>query len=152
MKTTGGLLRAAACLAAGALFLTAGVQAGGEERVVVTYYHGTIRCFECLEIERLSRLTLEDRFAERLAAGELQWRAIDYDLPENAAAIERYNLTSPSLLISRFRDGRELEWRVAGETWKQIAASPEALMDYVERELREMAFGGERDEDQAAEN
>jgi len=88
-------------LSVGVLSFAPAVFAGGEERVVATYYHGTIRCFECLEIERFSRQTLEERFAEQLAAGKL-------------------------------------EWRVAGETWKQIAAYPEALMDYVEEELGEM--------------
>ncbi len=152
MKTTGGLLLVAAGLAMGSLLLSSVGLAGEGDRVVVTYYHGTIRCFECLEIEGFSRQTLEERFADRLAAGELEWRALDYDRPENAAAIGRYNLPCPSLVISRFQGGRELEWRAAGETWQHIAASPEALMDYVEEELREMAFGGERDEGPADED
>jgi hypothetical protein len=139
-------------LSVGVLSFAPAVFAGGEERVVATYYHGTIRCFECLEIERFSRQTLEERFAEQLAAGKLEWRAVDYDRPENAAAIERYNLSALSLVISRYQGGRELEWRVAGETWKQIAAYPEALMDYVEEELGEMTFGGEWDEDPADED
>ena len=142
MKTAGGLFWRMVSLTVGVIFLTPAVSAGGGERVVVTYYHGTIRCFECLEIERYSRQVVEERFAERLAAGELQWRAVDYDRPENAAAIERYNLTSPSLVISRFRDGREVDWRAAEGTWREIEISPGALMDYVEREARESLSPG----------
>lgn len=141
MKVTTGLTRVVACLAAGSLFSAATGFAGEGEQVVVTYYHGTIRCFTCLEIERLSRKTLEERFADRLAAGELEWRAVDYDLPKNASAIERYNLTSPSLIISRREDGRETGWRLAGETWQRLAVSSEALMDYVERVVEESGFG-----------
>ncbi len=141
MRITGGLWWLVVCLAAG-LVIVAAATAGEDERVVVTYYHGTIRCFECLEIERFSRQTVEERFGERMAAGKLEWRTVDYDRPENAAAIERYDLPCPSLVISRFRDSREVAWRVAGETWKKIAVSSEELMDYVEREVGESISGG----------
>lgn len=129
-------------LTVGVIILTPAVSAGGGDRVVVTYYHGTLRCHTCLEIERLSRNTLAERFAERLKREELEWRTVDYDLPKNAAALERYNLSSPSLVISRFRDSREIDWRVAEGTWREIKISPGALMDYVEREVRESMSTG----------
>ena len=130
-------------MAAIGLALAASAMAAGGKYLVVTYYHGTIRCLECHEIERLARATLEERFAASLVSGAIRWRTVNYDRPENAADIERYDTTSPSLIISRFHNGRETAWKLLGDTWKLVETDPGELMDYVELELLEMAADGD---------
>jgi hypothetical protein len=130
-------------MAAIGLALAASAMAEGGKYLVVTYYHGTIRCLECLEIERLARATPEERFADSLLSGAILWRTVNYDRPENAADIERYGMTSPSLIISRFHNGRETAWKLLGDTWKLVETGPGDLMDYVELELLKMAADGD---------
>ncbi len=109
-----------------------------DDVVVASYFHGTIRCQACLDIERLSKSVMTERFASELISGKLVWKSIDYDLPENSNYSKHYQLPFPSLIIARFRNGREQEWKRLGKTWDLVDKDPDALMAYVQREVLEL--------------
>lgn len=48
-------------------------------RVVVSYFHPTIRCETCLKIEALTERALREAFADELASGRLEWHVMDFD-------------------------------------------------------------------------
>ena len=111
--------------------------------VVATYFHGTIRCQACLEIERLSKAALERQFSSELASGALVWKSIDYDQPKNNHYFKHYQLPHPSLVISRFQNGQEKEWKILGKTWDLVDKDPDALMSYVQEEVLALLARGE---------
>lgn len=93
------------------------------------YFHGTIRCQKCLEIERVSRETVESFYAEELADGRVLWRSVDFDLPENRHFFEDFNLLLPSLALE-CRTGGIVRRAVLSNTWEKVEVSEE-LEDYV---------------------
>ena len=109
-----------------------------ENGVAVVYFHGTIRCFACLEIERLAREAVGEMIASSLGDGNIAWNSIDYDQTQNVHYIQRYNLSLPTLVVSLFQNGREKDWKLLNKTWDLLEEDPEALKAYVQREVREM--------------
>jgi hypothetical protein len=110
--------------------------AQGPERVVAYYFHGTIRCVICLEIERIAHDTLEDRFMDELAAGTLQWQSIDYDVDEHRHYQDDYQLSMPSLVLVRLQGDVEHDWTVLEDTWTYISEGEAALAQYVAGTVR----------------
>ncbi|MCX6354128.1 MAG: nitrophenyl compound nitroreductase subunit ArsF family protein [Candidatus Aureabacteria bacterium] len=136
-----------ACMASGWVKerLTGGMASAMPEKgmVAATYFHGTIRCQACLEIEKLSKAALERQFSSELASGALVWKSIDYDQPQNNHYFKHYQLPHPSLVISRFQNGQKKEWKILGKTWDLVDKDPDALMSYVQEEVLALLARGE---------
>jgi hypothetical protein len=69
-----------------------------EDLVIVRYFHPTIRCSTCLNIERVARALIEDRYA---GDSTVLFRAYDFQKPENADFVRRFELTGSALYICR---------------------------------------------------
>jgi hypothetical protein len=108
-------------------------------RVVACYFHTTQRCPTCRKIEAYSRETIASRFAAELANGQLEWRTVNVQLPENRHFIQDYQLFTKSLVLVEFKDGREVGHKVLEKTWEIVGARP-AFEKYVEGEV--LAFLG----------
>ena len=90
------------------------------EQVIAYYFHGTVRCVECLKIEKRARDVIEQQFKPGLAAQRLVFKPVNYDLPENAHFLQDYKLPCPSLVIVRRKDGKDDKWKLLGDTWKLV--------------------------------
>ena len=97
--------------------------------VTVYYFHGSIRCQKCLEIERVSREAVESFYAEELSDGRFRWQSVDFDLPENRHYLDDFNLQLPSLAVE-CRKGGVVRRTVLSNTWNKVEV-PEDLEDYV---------------------
>jgi len=104
------------------------------EKVIAYYFHGTIRCPSCLDIERYSRQTIYDSFFQELYDGSLEWRSVDYDLPRGAHFSTDYHLSLPSLVLVKFKGDQQVDWKVLGKTW-EFVRDTDALVSYVRDEL-----------------
>ena len=119
-------------------------------RVEVLYLHGTVRCETCLEIERIAEETVRAAFADAMAAATITWRSVDYDLPENASYDRQFSPPSPALVMARVKpDGQYGEWRIVEKTWDSMHEGPEALGEYVRREVEGFLPAGLRKGPQA---
>ena len=106
----------------------------GPTKVIVYYFHGTARCQTCLDIERHARETVfESHFAD-LMEGTIEWRSVNYEVPENRHFSNDFDLPYPSLVIVREQAGYTAEWKLLGKTW-ELVSDPAALRDYVQAEL-----------------
>lgn len=99
-------------------------------KVIVTYYHGTNRCYTCRKIEAVSRAAVEKAFAAKISAGEVVFRTVNFDLPENSNIIKEYSLVSQSLILARESDGKVVRWSNLDKIWR-LARDEDALADYV---------------------
>jgi len=72
---------------------------GQVEHLEVVYFHHTIRCDSCIEAERLTRKTLDTYFAAEMGSGLVALVTADVDSGENAALVEQYAATGPSLYL-----------------------------------------------------
>ncbi len=100
------------------------------DKLVAFYFHGTVRCVTCLQIERLARETVFDSFMSELRAGKLEWRAVNYEAPGNQHYSSDFELPHPSLVFVHMRDGFKKKHRVLDEVWTYVE-DPNQLRDYV---------------------
>jgi len=112
------------------------------QQVMAYYFHGTVRCETCLMIEQQAKATVEQQFSEELAASRLVFLSVNYEQPENRHFMMDYRLPCPSLVLVRQQDGKEVKWKLLGETW-QLVHEPEQLHRYVASEVRKFLSGRE---------
>jgi hypothetical protein len=98
--------------------------------VVVTYFTTDVRCKSCRTIEALSRQAIEEGFPEELARGEVVYRVVNTDLPENEHFIDDYQITNKTVIVSHQVDGEETEWTGRQDVWL-LLDEPEEFLTYV---------------------
>lgn len=103
---------------------------GPATQVVAYYFHGKFRCASCLAIERLSGKAIREGFPEDLRSGRLEFREVNVDLPENRHFVEDYQLSSQSLVLVQYRDGRQVRWKNLEKVWI-LLGSEKAFLSYV---------------------
>lgn len=104
--------------------------------VLVTNYHGDIRCETCVGIGRLAQEAVEAGFAPELASGRLRWRTANFDHPQFSPALEQYQIVSSTVVVSVLQDGRERSWRNLEDVWT-LHEKPEAFRDLIQGQVRE---------------
>ena len=107
--------------------------AGGmpqEAAVVVTYFTTDQRCTACLQIEALTRATLEETFAAELDQGRIRFQTHNLDRPENRHFARDYGLAFKTVVVSDYESGQEVEWRKMDEVWR-LLSRPEAFKAYL---------------------
>jgi len=112
--------------------------AGAENRVVLYYMHPTFRCVTCSEVEKSILEVVRGEFAGPLAQGRLAWE--DVNLEENEALARRYNVATSSLVVVRFREGRETDHRTLEEIWT-LKDEPDDLKALVREAIRSRLDG-----------
>jgi hypothetical protein len=106
-------------------------------QVIAYYFHGTLRCMECLKIERQARDIIEDTFKAEMAAKRVVFKPLNYDLPENAHFSVDYKLPCPSLVIVRRNSGKAEKWKLLEETW-QLVGDTAKFNSYVTNEVAKL--------------
>ena len=109
---------------------------GTDTKVIAYYFHGTFRCTTCRAIESYSREVVEQRFGADIAKGRLQFKLVNFQLPENRHFVKDYQLFTKSLVLVRFDKGRQAEYKVLNDVW-ELAEEKSAMQAYVEREVRD---------------
>lgn len=115
----------------------AGIVATGPpkpNRVVAYYFHVTARCTTCRMIQDYTEEALATNFRDVLATGDLEWRPVNIQRPENRHFVQDYQLYARSVVIARFRDGRQVEWKNLEDVWDLLEGKP-AFVNYVQRQV-----------------
>jgi len=102
-----------------------GESPGPGTRVVAYYFHGRVRCVSCVKIEKLSGKAILERFPEELRTGRLAFREVNIDEPGNRHFIDDYGLSSQSLVIVEYRDGRQVRWKNLEKVWTLLDSEKE---------------------------
>jgi hypothetical protein len=92
-------------------------QAGPDDYVQAFYFHATYRCKTCTTIEQYSRETIETNFKEQLDKGTLRFAEVNFDEPENRHYLQDYKLTYRSLVIVRYKDGKQVTFKNLDKIW-----------------------------------
>jgi hypothetical protein len=85
--------------------------------VTVIYFHGEKRCRTCIRIGELARKVVEEEFAAEVRTGNLRWEEINYEEPARAHHVKGYELVSSTVVVTRWRDGKELKWKKLDGVW-----------------------------------
>lgn len=107
-----------------------------DARVVAYYFHGAARCATCLSIERTAREVLERDLAASFANGDIAWKTLDYERPENEHFAREFELTGATLVLVRNGEDRVERWDRLERVWEFIGDDA-AFRDYVLGQARD---------------
>jgi len=88
--------------------------------VVAYYFHINVRCATCQAMEDYSRELILDRFGRNVVAGDLAWRPVNVQQPENRHSLSDFRALTRSLVLERRRDGESSEYKVLHDAWRHI--------------------------------
>jgi len=77
------------------------------DKLEIYYFHATARCYSCKTIGQYVKETMEQKYADQIKNGKIDFREINVDLPENKEITRKYQATGSSLFINRIKDGQE---------------------------------------------
>ena len=98
------------------------------------YFHGDFRCSNCYKIEKYSKEAIDKYFAKELASGELEYKVINIDERGNEHFAVDYKLYTKSLVISKIKDGREVEYKNLEKVWDHLG-NKGTFYNYVKEEI-----------------
>jgi hypothetical protein len=101
-------------------------------QVVAYYFHGNTRCPTCQSIERYAQEAVALGFPTELNDGRIEWRVVNYDLPENEHFKKDYEMVAPSVVLAR-RGTQPFE--NLAEVWT-LVQDKNAFTNYVQTQLR----------------
>ena len=107
-----------------------------ETDVDVVYYCMTSqRCMSCMKIEAFTKEAVEKNFSEKLADKDLVWKMVEVDEPQNRHFIQDYQLYTKSVVLVRYRDGKQVEWKNLDKVWN-LLGDKVAFQDYITDEVK----------------
>jgi len=103
------------------------------DKLEVYYFHATARCYSCKTIGAYVKETMEQKYAEQLENGKIDFREINVDLPENKEIARKYQASGSSLFINRIKDGRD-NIEADMNVWK-LLKDEAGFKDYLENKI-----------------
>lgn len=101
--------------------------------VTVYYFHRTIRCPSCEKIELLTKMSVDERFGYELSVGEMLWRTVNIDEPQNKHFEDAYRLQTQSVVVSETSGGKEIRWKNLDKVW-DLLGDEATFMHYIQEE------------------
>lgn len=105
--------------------------------IIVYYFHGNMRCRNCVAFEQYTKDALNEFFAERMKERKLIYKVVNVDDNENEHFISDYSLTTKSVVLVQFADGKKVKWKNLDGIWK-LVANREQFINYIESEINSM--------------
>ena len=102
--------------------------------VIAYYFHRTVRCLTCLQVEFMTTQVLRDIFPEPLEQGELLWLVLNIDEPENQDFIREFHLDNINLILAEMRTDQPMRWKKLDAVW-ELLDDPKAYTRYLREEV-----------------
>jgi len=109
-------------------------------RIIAYYFHGNFRCPTCLSIEAYSQEALKEAFPDEIAAGTLEWQAVNTDEVWNTHFIQEFNLQFGSLVIADASGEKTRQWKNLVKVW-ELVRDKDAFFEYVQAETKPFLEG-----------
>ena len=101
-----------------------------DERLIVYYFHGNVRCETCHKLETYAKETLDTYFADELATGKIIWQVVNVEQPQNEHYIGDYKLVTKAVVLSKVRQGKELARQNLERIWQEVG-DKQGYIEYV---------------------
>jgi len=98
--------------------------------VDVYYFHGDTRCPTCRRIEALAQAAIESSFGDEMAAGQVAWHVVNYDLAENEHFLTDYELIAPTVVVVGRKGAQQIAWQNLSRVW-ELVGDQDAFSKYV---------------------
>jgi len=108
------------------------------EALVVYCFHGNKPTPRCKKIEESTHRLLKELFSKEMKEGKIVWRVVNYELPENARFVKRYNLTTTCIVLVDGRPGRWGDWKgFLPQTWDLVENDAMKYTEFMDAQIRE---------------
>lgn len=98
-----------------------------DARLIVYYFHGDIRCATCRKLESYAKEALDTNFSDAIVSGNITWKPVNVDKPENRHFIQDYKLVTKSVILSKIVDGKETTWKNLDQIWQKVTDKNEYM-------------------------
>lgn len=105
-----------------------------DDRLIVYYFHGNMRCPTCNTLEAYSKDAVETLFADELNSGRVEFQVVNYDESWNEHFLTDYDLSFQSLVLVEMKDGKETDHKNLEKIW-DLVGDKQAYMEYVDNEI-----------------
>ena len=105
------------------------------KKVVVYYFHNTIRCATCMRIEEYSEFAILAGFSKELKNGTIEWRGVNMQMPENQHFVKDFQLHMSSLVVVLYKDGKQVAWRNLEKIWGHVG-NIDDFVKYVQNNVK----------------
>jgi hypothetical protein len=106
-----------------------------DSRVVAYYFHGNTRCATCRTIESYAKEAVESGFPGALKKGQLEFKVLNVEEPQNEHFVQDYQLSASSLVLARFHKGKQRDWKNLQLVW-ELVRDHDAFVIYVQEEAK----------------
>ena len=110
------------------------------EKVIVYYFHRTMRCPTCKRIEELAREAVQSGFPAELSTGSVEWKPVNIESRGNEHFEKDYRLEAQSLVLVKTNRGRQTAWENLPRIW-DLVGDQTAFTKYVQDGLRGYLYG-----------
>ncbi len=100
------------------------------EKLVVYYFHTDTRCTTC----RIMQSHAHEAVMERVEAGALDWRVVNYQQPNHRHFVTEFDLYSPSVILALYRDGEVARWKNLERIW-ELEDNRAGFIEYMHDEI-----------------
>jgi len=108
-----------------------------QDTTMVYYFHSSFRCQTCRSIEEQAHSVVLSDFADELAAGTVQWQALNYEQPAGAELAKQFDISMPVVVLARFEAGEIARWKSLDQVWGLVGDKP-AYAAFVRNEIKQM--------------
>ncbi len=105
-----------------------------ENRLIVYYLHGDVRCATCQKLESYSKKALTDNYAEQLADGSIEFIVLNYDKPENEHFLTDFDISYQALVVIDVKDNAEVGFEKLAKIW-DLTNDEDAYLAYVKEKI-----------------
>ncbi|MFC1553623.1 nitrophenyl compound nitroreductase subunit ArsF family protein [candidate division KSB1 bacterium] len=102
---------------------------------IVYYFYTNDRCETCEKIERLTSETVKSGFENELSSGSLIWKTVNTDDEGNHHFLEDYDLYTKSVILARFRNGKQTTWKNLEDIWA-LTEDETSFKTYITDEIK----------------
>lgn len=102
-----------------------------ESGVEAVYYKYGAKCPACIRMETWTREAVKKNFPDQFKEGKLTFDAI----PANKEAVGKYGLTTKSLLLKKWKGGKETHWVNLDRIW-DLNTNEQEFKEYVVQSIQ----------------
>jgi hypothetical protein len=90
------------------------------DQYMVLLFHSTIRCEQCLSMEKFINQVMEQSYKDLTDNGKLQFKMIQMDHPGRRHLAETFKLYTASVVLIEFKEKQEVSTKVLRDSWKFV--------------------------------
>lgn len=113
---------------------TAKAEKKASPKAAVYYFHGGMRCSNCIKFEKYTDETMRTTFADAIKEGKVAWNVVDWDKPENKHFIQDYQLMTKAVVVVKMKNGKPADFKNLTDIW-QLVGNKDGFQKYIAQEV-----------------